>query len=1581
MKILIIEDDPTVIQTLQVLLASFSYAVDVADDGEAGLQMVEMYDYDLIVLDMLLPGLDGVEVCKQLRQRGVKTPILLLTGLGEGRQKAIALNAGADDYVVKPFDVEELIARVQALLRRGKTAAQPILAWGPLSIDPSHRRVAYGTQLLSVTPKEYAILELFLRNPQKPLNASMILDRVWTALESPGDEAVRVHIKDLRQKLMAAGAPKDLIKTKHRVGYQLNPLYATVPEVVSAEALTVPQLAELNAVNEELRATLEARRSHQAELQEQHQALEAAYQMVAEERGQLQADRDELEQRVAERTAELQQLYDEAPCGYLSFDPQGKLLRVNATGLRMVGYTAAEMVGKSCVDFMTADSAKRFEPSLAQCLKTGYAQDREFQIVCKDGSILPVSISARVVRGPGHQALTVRAVVIDIRDRVALEAERRQAEAERQATELIRQESEARYRLLFESSPNPMCFFEPQTLAITEVNAAAIAHYGYTQAEFLQMTLSDLCAHPTTCDLAAIAQQLTTKRPYFGVSQHRKKDGTLMDVEVNAHRFLVAGKPTNLALIQDISDRKQAETALQASEAKYHALFDSIDEGFVLCDVVFDENNTPIDLLYVEANPAAMRMTGYVLANQRASELCAALEPEWLEVLGQVAQTGEAERLELPIARRNTWYEFHAFRPNGANANRIALLYKDIGQRIQLEQELIEQRNLLERIFNESSDALFLIDAESRLTVDCNRRAIDLFEVADKAELLRIPEHTLRKQPDAGGAEPLGQGQLEPPEVGNHEVEYVTRQGRTFWGDLSVKGITVGLQQFQLVRIIDISDRKQLEWEREQTELYLRQREEFLSSIYNGAEQGIFVVEVALPQTFHYLTFNRLAEQYAGMTAQEIAGKTPEAAFGPTLGARFRQNYIRCVEAGTSITYEEHIRFQAKNFWTLTTLSPIHNAQGEIYRLIGTAVDISDRKGAEILFKLSQAKFEALVQNMPGLVYRYYPPQGDRPHWFSFVSPQVVDVLELAPAAVLADANAFVDLIHPDDLASFQTSVATAVAQFIPWRWEGRIITPSGQVKWLQGNSQPQQTTEGDAWDGLLVDISDRKQAQQTIQEQASLLDIATDAIYVRDLDNHILYWNQGAERLYGWTAAEAIGQPVDRLLHCPEAHIDTVLQHLSSQGEWQGEIRKRTKSGDRVTVAARWTLVQDEAEQPQCILTVDTDMTEQKRLEAQFYRAQRLESLGVLASGIAHDLNNVLTPILAVSQLLQSQQTQADPRSQEMLKVLENSAKRGANLVKQILTFTRGNGGDRQSLSVLPLLQEVIKVIKQTFPKTIAVDAAIPEEDLGFVSVDATHLHQVLMNLCINARDAMPNGGLLKLTVETCLVEPPITSAVLDVQAGPYIVISVADTGTGIPTEIRDHIFDPFFTTKPPGQGTGLGLATVLGIIKDHGGFLQVLSEAGQGTEVRVCLPQLAGKNHDVQELTNWADGHGEIILVVDDDDAVRCTTRSLLENHHYQVLATADAHEAIAIYRQRQTTIPVIILDITMPNMDGIALIHHLKAIHPAVQIIAMSGLATNQKLALTTGATQFITKPYSTETLLNAVWQLVNKPKRSP
>lgn len=508
----------------------------------------------------------------------------------------------------------------------------------------------------------------------------------------------------------------------------------------------------------------------------------------------------------------------------------------------------------------------------------------------------------------------------------------------------------------------------------------------------------------------------------------------------------------------------------------------------------------------------------------------------------------------------------------------------------------------------------------------------------------------------------------------------------------------------------------------------------------------------------------------------------------------------------------------------------------------------------------------------------------------------------------------------------------------------------------------------------------ERKRAEQKIREQAALLDVATDAIFVRDLKNKIVFWNQGAETLYGWKAEAAIGKDATKLL-CPQANsqIKELMQILIAQGEWQGELEQITKSGEKIIVASRWTLVRDVPRgvaqardrhtEPKSILVVNTDITQKKQLEAQFLRAQRMESIGTLAGGIAHDLNNVLAPILMTAQLLETQLH--DQRSQRLLPIVVANAKRGAALVKQVLSFARGLEGERTIVQVKHLILEIQQIAKETFPKSIELNTDIAPH-LWTVSGDATQLHQVLMNLSVNARDAMPDGGTLSISASNLFIDENYARMHLEATVGAYIVITVADTGIGIPPAIVDRIFEPFFTTKVLGKGTGLGLSTVVGIIKSHGGFVNVHSEVGKGTQFKVYLPASEVVETQEAEEVESPTGHGELILVVDDEAAIREITKTSLLTYNYRVLTASDGIEAIALYAEYREEISVVLVDMMMPIMDGATTIRTLQKINPQVKIISVSGLVAGDKFATAagTGVGAFLAKPYTANELVKVI-----------
>jgi len=751
------------------------------------------------------------------------------------------------------------------------------------------------------------------------------------------------------------------------------------------------------------------------------------------------------------------------------------------------------------------------------------------------------------------------------------------------------------------------------------------------------------------------------------------------------------------------------------------------------------------------------------------------------------------------------------------------------------------------------------------------------------------------------------------------------------------------------------------------------------------------------------------------------------AMFPPEYRAEVSRLVEACSRDGTPYEFEvPKITAKGRCIWVRSIGEAVRDAEGKIIRLQGAFQDITERKLAELALARSNRALRMLSACGDALIRGYDEPAllaeicrlvlklgGYRMVWVGYVREDNDHMVE--PMAHAGEEQNYLSIarvstVENEALAGEPVSQAicaghpafcadvAAVKEPVHWRNEalnrgyksiiglplrdeditfGVLALYSGEI------SQPAED-ELKLLQKLADDLAfgivrlrgrvERRKAQQEIAQKAALLDLATDAIMVCDLANRLVFWNKGAQRIYGWRAEEAIGQVAQSLLFSMPAVHHAAMETVRKKGEWTGEMEKKSKTGEVLMMDCRWTLVRDEQDQPVSVLCIETNATEKKRMETQLLRSQRMESIGTLAGGIAHDLNNMLSPIMVAVRLLGDHVKDAE--AGKILEILDHSAQRGADLINQLLVFGRGVQGQRVEVNLVRIIRDLQVVIREVFPKNIEFEFFVAG-NVESVIGDPTQLHQVFLNLCVNARDAMPHGGRLTMAVENATLDQAFVAMNPDAKAGHYVVVSVSDTGTGIPSGIRDRIFEPFFTTKGPGKGTGLGLSTVLGIVRSHGGLIDVVSETDKGTAFKVYLPAGApGHKPDsaAPRRNEVPRGTGQLILLVDDEDSVRKIVEKTLGFLGYRVIAGKNGAEALALYLAKKEDISIVLTDMSMPVMDGLALIRALKKLNPDIRIIASSGLGGHDEVAdaMAAGIRHFIPKPYKAETLAEILHQ---------
>lgn len=763
-----------------------------------------------------------------------------------------------------------------------------------------------------------------------------------------------------------------------------------------------------------------------------------------------------------------------------------------------------------------------------------------------------------------------------------------------------------------------------------------------------------------------------------------------------------------------------------------------------------------------------------------------------------------------------------------------------------------------------------------------------------------------------------------------------------------------------LTIVADLSERKQVEAE------MIKLRKAVDSSgevIFMTDRDGLF--------TFVNPAFTQLY----GYGADEIVGKvTPRILKS---GEMDNREYVAFWER---ILTKEHVRREmvnrAKDGRRLiieNSVNPVLNDVGTIIGFLAIQKDVTQQKRMEETLRESEERLLVAISAARMFTWEW-DVRSDRLIRIGHDREANMQGLSFTQTSSFA----YLEQVHPDDRAMVREAANRAIQGKTPFRVEYRVIQQNGEVRWLE--SQGQGSTESDGtlarMIGVTQDITDRKKVEERIQqteEQFRLIsENVADMIAVIDANGKRLYNSPSYKTVLGEPSVLNETDAFEEIHPDDRAHVKRAFHETLETGIAQRiEYRFLLKNGAVRQIESQSSVIKEKKGKISGVVMVSRDVTDQKNLELQFLRSQRMESIGTLASGIAHDLNNVLSPIMMGIDILRSKLS--DHGARNLLDTMETATRRGSNIVKQVLAFGRGVKGERVTLQLKHVLNEVLRIVNETFPKQVDIRDDIPR-NLWVVSANPTQIHQVLLNICVNARDAMPNGGTLTLAAENVTLDEGYARMHLDAKPGPYAKISIADTGTGIPPVIREKIFEPFFTTKEIGRGTGLGLSTSLAIVKSHGGFINVYSEVGQGSSFKIYLPADAKAQVESGELKGGElpTGKGELILVIDDEAAVREITKETLEAYGYRAIPARDGAEGVALFAEHKSEIKAIITDIMMPVMDGSTAIRVLQRMDPQVRIIAASGF-TAHELSMNPakeGIRAFLTKPYTADKLLTVL-----------
>jgi len=1625
MKILVVEDDELNAYALTAVLTNQNYAVEVASDGESAWDLLQTYDYDLILLDVILPKLDGISLCRQIRSNGLQMPILLLTGCDSSHEKAIGLDAGADDYVVKPFAEEELVARVRALLRRGGTTSQPVLEWGNLRLDPSSCEVTYKQELLSLTPKEYALLELFLRNSRRVFSCGMILEHLWSYEDTPGEEAVRTHIKGLRQRLKAVGAPADIIETVYGIGYRLKQQEEEKIPIKTANSETA--LIQTIVVGNENQPKTEKSFNSKSKNSKPKQEPSPQQQTLTAIAG--------IWQRFQGRVDEQVKVLEAAAFSETSLTPE--LLR----SAIQEAHTLAGSLGS-----FGFPNGTKLARKIEQLLKTTLSFTPEDRANLQTW----VKLLRQEIQGQGESAVSPPSthnglpLVLVVDQDHTLGEELAQVCGKWNFQVNIATNLETARTLLYREHPSAV-LLDPNFSEHQEDSWSFLAELAQRKPPVPVLVFTEQTDFAHRLQLARQGEHTFLPKP-MATAQVGEAIAQLLQQAPQAEAKILAvdDDPKILALLQTLLTPWGLQVIALDDPRCFWETLETVNPDLLILDVEMPHSNG-IELCRVVRNDPNWSELPILFLTVHSDA----------EIVNQVYSVGADDFVSKPIVGPELVTRI---------INRLERM-KLLKRMTQTHQQPAKDEVALSSstsafaanwrtIFEGEPECVKVVAADGTL-LEMNPAGLAIIEANSKAKVIGKSVYSLIAPEYQTKFRQLNESVCQGNK-GTLQFEIITCQGNRRWMETHAVPLynEVDGKFVQLAITRDITNYKQVETEI----LRVNRTLQTLSNcnqiiVRTQDEQELLhkICQIIVEVGGYQLAWVGFAEQDTEKNIRPVAQAGYDEGYLQTLQLTWSDNVRGQSPIGTAIrTGEISIiqnivtdpqyevwRCQAQERGFAASIALPLKAKGQVFGALNiyaaepNAFDADevklltelsedlaygivalrnqrDRASAKAALQQSQASYTQLVELCPEAIF--IQSEGK----FAFLNSAAIKLFGAIKAEELL-GKPVLELVHPNFQAAVQKRIQylKEVKQPVPLM-EEEFVRLNGEVIHLEVVAAPCEYQDKPAAVVVARNVSHRKHTEialqkannelelrvaertaelikvnrqlqselderQKVEEElrisqvkfARILDIADDAIISIDSHQQITLFNQGAEKIFGYSAQEVMGQKLDILLPLRFAHAHR--QHVSDFGQSASLARRM---GERRELFGRR---KDESEFPaeasisklnmgeEIYYTVILrDVTDRKQIE-------RMKDEFV--SVVSHELRTPLTSIHGSLGMLTSGLLQPDSdQGKRLLQIATDSTERLVRLINDILDIERIESGkvkmERETCNLADLIQSAVNVM-QPLAQKAKVNISVFSLSVELWA-DPDRIVQTLTNLLSNAIKFSPPG-------ETVWLESQ--------QQQDEILLTVKDQGRGIPSDKLDSIFERFQQVDSSDSrnhdGTGLGLAICKSIVQQHGGRIWVESALGEGSTFYFTLPILTVPPSELEKYvpphSPLPTPYSPLVLVCDDDPTIRNEVQTLLQEGGYRVVTVATGEEAIAIASDQKPD--VILLDLLMPGMNGWETMAVLKerADTKHIPIVICSVYKSNTNNTPITDFADWVSKPVQESFLLQSLKQVVAKPSK--